>query len=84
MALPINELKQLMLATAKASQAPAANFSFAGKELSVIAFRKKVNFSLLEEEEVEEKEVITSFTANIEDTIPAWVRQVENMKKNRK
>ena len=53
------------------------------KELSVIAFRKKVNFSLLEEE-VEEKEVITSFTANIEDTIPAWVRQVENMKKNRK
>ena len=53
------------------------------KELSVIAFRKKVNFSLLEEE-AEEKEVITSFTANIEDTIPAWVRQVENMKKNRK
>ena len=54
------------------------------KELSVIAFRKKVNFSLLEEEEVEEKEVITSFTANIEDTIPAWVRKVKNKKKNRK
>ena len=30
MALPINELKQLMLAKAKASQAPAAYFSFAG------------------------------------------------------
>ena len=52
------------------------------KELSVIAFRKKVNFSLLEEE-AEEKEVITSFTANIEDTIPAWVRAVENNRKNR-
>ena len=48
MALPINELKQLMLATAKASQAPAANFSFAGKELSAYDLNETLRAELNE------------------------------------
>ena len=59
------------------------------KELAVIAFRQKVNFSILEEkEEVVEKETteeepIVAFNMNVEDTTPAWVRAVENNRKNR-
>ena len=59
------------------------------KELAVIAFRQKVNFSILEEkEEVIEKETteeepIVAFNMNVEDTTPAWVRAVENNRKNR-
>lgn len=55
------------------------------KELSVIAFRKKVNFSLEEEKEtvVENEEVITSFNAVVNDTMPLWLRAVENNIKNR-
>lgn len=59
------------------------------KELAVIAFRQKVNFSVLEEEEeIVEKETtqeepIVAFNMNVEDTTPAWIRAVENNRKNR-
>ena len=59
------------------------------KELAVIAFRQKVNFSILEEKEetvekeTTEEEPIVAFNMNVEDTTPAWVRAVENNRKNR-
>lgn len=53
------------------------------EKLSVVAFRNKVNFNL-ETEDDKKDDVIVSYSASTVDTLPAWLKAVENVKNKRK
>ncbi|MBQ0142054.1 MAG: hypothetical protein KBT06_04520 [Prevotellaceae bacterium] len=51
-------------------------------KLSVICVRKKVNFSLDEEETDNSSDVITTFNVDAEENVPAWIKAVMNHKED--
>lgn len=51
-------------------------------KLSVICVRKKVNFNLDNEEAEEKPATVFNLNAHQEDNLPAWLKAVEDIKKN--
>lgn len=56
-------------------------------KLSVICVRKKVNFDLEDaskKDDVEEHDVVTTYTVDNQDSTPAWIAAIRNTKNSRK
>ena len=56
------------------------------EKLSVICFRKKINFDLEEDNDTSkttEQPVVTFNLSNEEEAIPAWLKAVDNVKNNK-
>ena len=51
-------------------------------KLSIIAFRKKVNFNL--EDETHEDDIVAFNATNIDENVPAWVKALDKVKNNRR
>ena len=56
-------------------------------KLSVICVRKKVNFDLEDaskKDDVEEHDIVTTYTVDNQDSTPAWIAAIRNTKNSRK